>query len=284
MIGTQELLTSIEVGLMLGIVAIGIYMTFKTINFVDMTCDGSFILGAAATAASIKAGVDPYASLLVSMWAGALAGLLTGSLNIFCKIADILSGIIVAYMLYSVNLMIMKNSPSTTIIDDRTIFSDSGIPMIVIVVAIVLAVMCLMFSSFGLKLRAVGYNRQFAITYGIDAKKKTLAGLAISNAMIAAGGGLFSQYQGFCDVSGGIGMLVTGLAAIVVGTKVLPFKSEPLLVISCVVGSVLYRIFLNVALHSDVLGIQTQNLNLITGLILISIMMMKRREKGKCLG
>lgn len=284
MLGIQELLTSVEVGLIFGVVAMGIYMTFKTINFVDMTCDGSFILGAATTAATIKAGIDPYISICFSMVAGAFAGLITGTLNKFCRIADILSGIIVAYVLYSVNLMIMGNSPSMAIIDCETVFSDSGLPMIAIVAVIVLSVMYMMFSSFGLKLRAVGYNRQFATTYGIDVNKMTLFGLAISNAMIAAGGSLFSQYQGFCDVSGGTGMLVTGLASIVVGTKALPFKNEPLLIVSCIVGSILYRIFLNVALHSDVLGIKTQNLNLVTGLIIVSIMMMKRKEQGRCLG
>ncbi|MDR1365361.1 MAG: hypothetical protein LBJ42_02115 [Holosporales bacterium] len=282
MIGLQELLTSIEIGLILGVVAIGIFVTFKTINFADMTCDGSFVLGAVVTAVTIKNGVNPYIAILTSMVAGGVAGCVTGILNIKCKITDLLSGIIVAYMLYSVNLMIMGNSPNLTFLDNQTVFSDSRIYAAIVVVFLVAAVTWVMFSNTGLKLRAVGYNKQFATTSGINVNVITTLGLAISNAMIAAGGSLFSQYQGFCDISEGFGMLVTGLASIVIGTKTLAFRSEPLLIASCVVGSVLYRIFVNIALHSDALGIKTQNLNLITGLIAIAVMTMKGGVKTKC--
>ncbi|MDR1598209.1 MAG: hypothetical protein LBR89_04770 [Holosporales bacterium] len=285
MIGVQELLTSVEVGLILGVVAIGVFLTFKTINFADMTCDGSFVSGAAVTAVLIKGGTSPYLAILVAMLVGGMAGVLTGILNIKCKIADLLAGIIVAYMLYSVNLMIMRNSPSVTFVDHETIVSDSAKPAVIVVTLLVAAVTYMMFSNFGLKLRAVGYNRQFATTHGIDVDKMTVLGLAMSNAMIAAGGSIFSQFQGFCDVSGGFGMLVMGLASIIVGTNVLPFKREPLLILSCVAGSILYRIFINVALHSDALGIKTQNLNLVTGIIMIVIMVMKggvnRNAKAK---
>ncbi|MDR1609874.1 MAG: hypothetical protein LBR78_03430 [Holosporales bacterium] len=285
MIGIQELLTSIEVGLILGVVAIGVFMTFKTINFADMTCDGSFVSGAAVTAVLIRNGANPYFVVLASMIAGGMAGVLTGILNIRYKVADLLAGIIVAYTLYSVNLMVMGNVPSIAFVDHRTIFSDSALPAVVVVTLLVAAVTCMMFSGFGLKLRAVGYNRQFATTYGIDVNKMTVLGLAMSNAMIAAGGSIFSQFQGFCDVSGGFGMLVMGLASIMVGTSILHFKREPLLILSCVTGSILYRIFINIALHSDVLGIKTQNLNLVTGLIMIGIMIMKggvkRNAKAK---
>ncbi|MDR2458624.1 MAG: hypothetical protein LBD43_00820 [Holosporales bacterium] len=285
MIGIQELLTSIEVGLILGIVAIGVFTTFKTINFADMTCDGSFVSGAAVTAVLIRGGINPYLAILASMIAGGIAGVLTAVLNVKYKIADLLAGIIVAYMLYSVNLMVMGNSPSVTFVDHRTIFSDSSLPAVVVMTMLVTAVTCMMFSSFGLKLRAVGYNKQFATTHGIDVDKITILGLAMSNAMIASGGSIFSQFQGFSDVSGGFGMLVMGLASIIVGTNVLPFKREPLLILSCIAGSILYRLFINVALHSDALGIKTQNLNLVTGVIMIGIMLMKggvnRNAKAK---
>jgi putative ABC transport system permease protein len=280
MIGIQELLTSVEVGLILGIVAIGVFTTFKTINFADMTCDGSFVSGAAVTAVLIKDGTNPYLAILASMIAGGLAGVLTGILNIRYKIADLLAGIIVSYMLYSVNLMVMGNAPSVTFVDHTTIFSSSALPAIVVVTLLVAAVTCMMFSSFGLKLRAVGYNRQFATTHGIDVDKMTVLGLAMSNAMIAAGGSIFSQFQGFCDVAGGFGMLVMGLASIIIGTNILPFKREPLLILSCVAGSIMYRIFINVALHSDALGIKTQSLNLVTGIIMIAIMMMRGGVKS----
>jgi putative ABC transport system permease protein len=273
----HELLTSVEIGLIFGLVAIGIFITFKIINFADMTCDGSFTLGAAVSAVAIKYGMNQYFALLLSMIFGAIAGGCTGILNVKCKIPELLSGIIVAYILYSINLMVMGNSPSITFVDCDTIFSSLGMLFVVIAV-IVLFVTYVMLSNFGLRLRAVGYNRQFSKTYGINVKAMTVIGLAMSNALIAGGGGLFTQYQRFCDISGGFGTLVAGLASIVVGTKLFSFKLEPLLIISCIVGSVLYRIFINVALHVDVLGVTTQNLNLVTGLIIIVIMMMKNRK------
>jgi putative ABC transport system permease protein len=274
MLWVQELITSIEVGLMFGIVAVGIFITFKTINFADMTCDGSFALGAAVSAVAIREGMNPYLALIFAMLCGAGAGLFTGLLNVKGKIAELLSGIIVAYMLYSINLMVMGNAPSIAFVDHETIFSSFGTSAIV-VVFIVVIITCVMLSNFGLKLRAVGYNRRFASTYGINVNLMTIAGLAISNALIAAGGSLFTQYQRFCDISGGFGTLIVGLASIVVGTRLMHFRLEPLLVISCIVGSVLYRIFINLALHVDAVGITTQNLNFVTGLIIIVIMIAK---------
>jgi putative ABC transport system permease protein len=109
----------------------------------------------------------------------------------------------------------------------------------------------------------------------------TLLGLILSNSLIALGGAMFSQYQGFCDISQGIGTLVTGLASVVIGQKILPFRIEPRLILSCIVGSVLYRIFISVALHSDILWIRTQDLNLITGIIIVAIMLTKKSQNAK---
>jgi putative ABC transport system permease protein len=230
------------------------------------------------TAIAIKSGINPFLAIVASMCCGAVAGFLTGILNVRYKIADLLSGIIVAYMLYSVNLMVMGNAPNITFVEQDTIFTIFKTSAIVVVILLA-SITYMMFSNFGLRLRAVGYNRQFSRTHGINVNQMTFFGLAVSNALIAAGGSLFSQYQGFCDISCGFGALITSLAAIVVGTKVLPFRScEPLLMVSCVVGSILYRVFINIALHSDVFHITTQNLNLVTGIIIIAIMAMKRRR------
>jgi putative ABC transport system permease protein len=184
-----------------GIVAIGIYVTFRTINFADLTCDGSFVTGAAVSAVLIKSGVDPYIATIASLVSGGLAGLLTGILNVKFKIADLLAGIIVAFMLYSVNLRIMNDAPSMVIIDSVTVFTNSNVSITIIslVLLFALAVICLLFSSFGLKLRSVGHNKQFSSIAGINIQLMTIAGVVISNSLVALGGGLLSQYQGFCD-------------------------------------------------------------------------------------
>ncbi|MDR1475172.1 MAG: hypothetical protein LBI30_01465 [Holosporales bacterium] len=268
-ISPQELLTCFEIGIIFGSVAVGVYLTFRTINFADLTCDGSFVLGAAVSAVLIKNGVDPYLSLFCSVLLGGVAGLLTGILNVKFGITDLLSGIIVAFMLYSVNLRVMGNSPNITFVSSENTF--------LITFPLALCLICLLSSGFGLKLRAIGYNKQFALTVGTNVELMTIIGLMLSNAMISLGGGLFSQYQGFCDVSQGVGALVTGLASVVIGEKVLPFKKEPFIVLSCIAGSILYRVFINIALHSDLLAIRTQDFNLITGVIIILIMIKRKK-------
>ncbi|MDR1233983.1 MAG: hypothetical protein LBJ92_02455 [Holosporales bacterium] len=281
MISLQEILTSIEIGLIFGVVAIGIYMTFRIINFADLTCDGSFVLGAAVTGVLIKGGCNPYVALMASCCAGGIAGLCTGILNIKCKIADLLAGIIVAFIMYSINLRIMGYIPNITIINDITIFSSqNNMAILAVFIAIIVGgLIYLLSSDIGLRLRAIGYNKHYAAVSGISIDLFTVAGLILSNALIACGGGLFSQYQGFCDISSGIGTLVTGLASVVIGEKVLPIKKEAWLVMSCIFGSIIYRIFISVALHSNSLGIKPQDLNLVTGCLIVIIMIIKRREK-----
>ncbi|MDR1365717.1 MAG: hypothetical protein LBJ03_01330 [Holosporales bacterium] len=267
----QELITSAEIGLIFGSVAIGIYLTFRAINFADLTCDGSFVLGAAVAAVLARNGFDPYLALFCSALLGSFAGLITGVLNVKFGISDLLSGIIVAFVLYSVNLRIMGSAPNVTFEEYRnTLF---------VVAPLALGLAFLLASGFGLKLRAVGYSQQFAITFGTNVGLMTIVGLMLSNAMISLGGGLFSQYQGFCDVSQGVGTLVAGLASVIIGEKVLPFKKAPYLIISCVIGSILYRIFISIALHSSLLGIKTQDLNLITGLIIVLVMLTRRKAR-----
>jgi putative ABC transport system permease protein len=148
-----------------------------------------------------------------------------------------------------------------------------------IILALALGLVWLLTSGFGLRLRAIGYNKQYSAVAGINVNRMIIIGLALSNAMIATGGGLFSQYQEFCDISEGIGTLVTGLASVVIGEKILPFKKEPLIILSCVAGSILYRIFISIALHGNSFGIKTQDLNLLTGLMIIAIMTMKGKPK-----
>ncbi|MDR2598254.1 MAG: hypothetical protein LBC25_00810 [Holosporales bacterium] len=279
MIAMQEILTSIDVGLIFGVVSIGIYLTFRTINFADLTCDGSFALGSAVSATLIVNGVNPYLASVVSLVSGGAAGFLTGILNIKFKIADLLAGIIVAFMLYSVNLRIMNNAPNITLADEGVLFpgTNTSLAIFTIILFLVLIIVYLLFSRFGLKLRAVGYNRQFAVISGINTNLMTIAGVSISNALIALGGSLFSQYQGFCDISQGFGSLVIGLTSVIIGEKIFSFRKEPLIIVSCVFGSILYRVFINVALHGSTFGIGTQDLNLLTGFMTIGALLIRKR-------
>ncbi len=268
---------TIDIGLIYGVVATGIYLTFRTINFADLTCDGSFILGASVSAVLIQNGVNPYLSLIVAMATGGIAGILTGVLNVFFKVSDLLSGIIIAFMLYSINLRIMGGVPNITFVDLNINYST--IELISIIFVVTGMIIFALFSDFGLALRATGYNKKFANTSGINVKMMTLVGLTMSNSMIGLGGALFTQYQGFCDISQGTGTLVVGLASVIIGEKIIQIKKVPFSILMCVIGSILYRFFINFALHSSILGFETQDLNLITGLIIVIMMIIKSGKK-----
>jgi len=275
MLTLQELAAAVEIGLIYGILAIGIYLTFRTINFPDLSCDGSFVTGAAISSVMIKSGYDPYLALFVAALCGGLAGICTGILNVYLKIEDLLSGIIVAFMLYSVNLRIMGTSPNLTLTDNTTIFSCEN-PLLIACAITVLPIVFftyLLNTDFGLGLRSIGYNRQFASAGGVNVTAMLIFGLAVSNAMVGMCGATFTQYQGFCDISQGTGSLVIGLASVIIGEKFLRRFNA---FVGCIIGSIIYRIFIAFAIHSDILGLKTQDLNLITGLLIIFIMQRKK--------
>ncbi len=275
----NELIISGEMGLIYGLVALGIYLTFRVLNFTDLTCDGSFVLGAAVSAVLLKNGVNPYVSLFCATAAGALAGSATGVLNTRFKISDLLSGIIMAFMLYSINLKIMQGMPNITLITEDTVFTNSNtlINLILILSAAVLALGLLLHTDFGLGLRSLGQNKRLANNCGVNIARMTIIGLSISNALIALGGALFCQQQGFADVSCGVGTVIIGLAAVIIGERLFASRSLYLALASCVFGSIAYRLIISLALHSDILGLQTQDLNLITGILFIAMLIMRKR-------
>ncbi|MDR1361821.1 MAG: hypothetical protein LBJ16_01230 [Holosporaceae bacterium] len=274
MLELQALIVSIEVGLIYGILAIGIYLTFRTINFPDLTCEGSFVLGATIASVLINSGCNPWISMAAAMVAGGLAGILTGILHLWLKIEDLLAGIIVAFMLYSINLRIMGMNPNITLVDQVTLFGDDNpLPKIVAIVFTITALlMYLLRTDFGLGLRSIGQNRRFAVACGVNVNSMVIAGLATSNALIGMCGAIYANHQGFCDVSQGIGCLVMGLASVIIGEKIMKFSNVSWAILACVIGSVVYRLFIGVAINSDAFGLKTQDLNLITGLMIIAMM------------
>jgi putative ABC transport system permease protein len=273
-----ESLMSLEMGLIYGIVAIGIYLTFRTIDFPDLTCDGSFVLGAALSSVLTKAGLNPLISILVAFVGGSLSGYVTGFLHTRFKITNLLSGILVAFMLYSINLKVMGGIPNIALIHEKTIFTNQNALLILLLISALIfaAYSYLLKTDFGLALRSIGQNKRLAMNSGVRIDHMTLIALSLSNGLIALGGALFSQHQGFCDITQGLGTVIIGLASVMIGEKILPFRSVVVAIFSCLLGSIIYRFFIAVALHSDWLGLETQDLNLVTGLMIIGVMLMPR--------
>lgn len=277
-----ELIMSLEMGLIYGVIALGIFITFRIIDFPDLTCDGSFVLGAASSSMLLKSGVNPFWCLIVAMLAGSAAGILTGVLHVKFKLSNLLSGIIVAFMLYSINLKVMQGVPNIVLFNVNTILNQQPVITLSIITVLVIALLgYILYTDFGLALRSIGQNKRLAYNHGVNVNFFTLVGLALSNALIALGGALFSQHQGFADIGGGIGTIIIGLASVMIGEKLFASKSLLIALFGCVVGSIIYRLIISLALHIDILGLATQDLNLITGVLIVAIMLLPRRGYAK---
>lgn len=270
-------LGAIEIGLIFGLVALGVFLSFRIINFPDLTVDGSFPLGGAVAAALIVSGWNPFAATALAMLAGAVSGYLTAWLNVRLRIMQLLASILVMIALYSVNLRIM-GKPNVALINDPTVFSlveFGGLPdywlkplvLLVIVVAAKLLMDLFFASEAGLAMRATGNNPRMARAQGISTDRLTVWGLALSNALVALAGALFVQAQGGADISMGIGTIVIGLAAVIIGETLLPARSLVITTLACVLGAVLYRFFIALALNSDFIGLKAQDLNLVTAVL-----------------
>ena len=228
-------LGAIEIGLIFGLVALGVFLSFRIINFPDLTVDGSFPLGGAVAAALIVAGWNPFAATAAAIVAGALAGYLTAWLNVHLRIMQLLASILVMIALYSVNLRIM-GKPNVALINDATVFSlveFGGVPdywlkplfLLAIVIAAKVLIDLFFASEAGLAMRATGGNPRMARAQGISTDRLTVWGLALSNGLVALAGALFVQSQGGADISMGIGTIVIGLAAVIIGETILPARS-----------------------------------------------------------
>ncbi len=277
-----QLIGAIEIGLVYSLVAIGVYITFKIIDFPDLTVDGSFTTGAAVSAAMIIAGWDPYVAILVSMLAGAIAGITTGYLNVRWQILGLLASILTMTALYSINLRIMGR-PNIAIMDSMSIFnSDQVMGTILIILIIIVALISKFFGTeIGLAIRAIGINQKICTAYGINTGTMKIIALAISNAIVALAGSIFAQSQGFADISMGTGTIIVGLASVIIGEAIIhPYKIITTL-ITCAVGSILYRIVIGFALNASDLGLEASDLNLLTALIVAVTMVLTRLKKKK---
>ena len=280
-----SVLTALNQGLMWGILAIGVFVSFKVLDFADMTCEGSIAFGGAITAVTLQAGLQPILAVLFALLGGAGAGLITGLLHTKLRIPPILSGILTMTALYSINLRIMKDRASITMLNVKTLTSgltdalvNSGLAykysvqmsnMIIalIFVALVIGAIYWFFGTeFGCTIRATGMNPKMCRAQGINTNTTIIVGLMISNALIALAGCLISQMQFNTTVSMGTGAIVIGLASIIIGEALTGKKfSFWARLIMLIVGSILYRLVITMVLMIP--GFNTNDLKLLTAIV-----------------
>ncbi|WP_323088691.1 ABC transporter permease [Allobaculum sp. JKK-2023] len=286
-------------GILWGIMALGVYITFRLLDFADLTVDGSFATGGAVAAVMVMAGVNPYLAVLAAMLTGFAAGAVTGFFNTVCKIPPILAGILSQIGLYSINLMIMGQS-NIPMLNMSNMFSDlaeqspalgwitpQNLSVIGIGMLFVIATIALLYWFFGTELgsaiRATGNNQNMVRANGVSTNWTTIAALMLSNGLIALSGGLVAQQQGYADVKMGIGAIVMALASIVIGETIFGRKGGfARRLISIVVGSIIYRIIVSIVLQ---LGLDPNNLKLFTALLVaaalsIPVVLENRAQKA----
>ena len=274
---------AITQGMLWGIMAIGVYITYRILDVADLTVDGTLALGGAACVMLIRSGVNPWLALLIATLCGAAAGFITGLLHTRCGIPAILAGILTQLALYSVNLRIMgtgtgggkANLPIS--VDKygllvsaryvRALALNNPIIVLLIFCAILIGVLYWFFGTeLGCALRATGANQHMARAQGINTNVAIVLGLMISNGLVALAGGLLAQYQGFSDINMGRGAIVIGLAAVIIGEVLLGrvFRNFALKLVSVVIGAVIYYVVIQIVLQ---LGLNTNDLKLLTALV-----------------
>ena len=265
-------------GILWGIMAIGVYITYRILDVADLTVDGSLATGGAVCVILMRAGVNPWVALLCAFLAGVLAGLCTGLLHTRCGIPAILACILTQLALYSVNLRIMSGKANTPIGVDkydllvsqryvRDLTLDNPIPLVLLILAVLIAVLYWFFGTeYGSSLRATGSNQHMARAQGINTRSTITFGLMLSNGLVALAGGLLAQYQGAVDVNMGRGAIVIGLAAVIIGEVLLGklFRNFALKLVTVVVGAVIYYMVIQIVLQ---LGLNTNDLKLLTALV-----------------
>jgi len=291
------LIGAFTIGLILSLLAFGVFISFRIFAFPDITADGSITLGGAVAGVLLVANVHPALATAAAFGAGALAGATTGILHTRFKINGLLSGILVMTALYSINLHIMGKS-NLPLLSERTFASmadaaaqrwigavsmqvlgwevsarDAGVFVFSLLAALVVGAMLYLFfrTNLGTAMQAAGDNAQMIRALGVNVDNMIVLGLALSNGLIAMSGGLLVQYQGFADVQMGIGMVVWGLASIIIGEALVGVRDLGFVIIGAVMGSVLFRLIVALALRG---GLNPNDLKLITaGFVFIALVL-----------
>lgn len=274
-------LGAIEQGFAFGLMVLGVYLTFRILDFPDLTVDGSLPLGAAVTAVGITAGLHPLLAMTLAMGAGFLAGVVTGLLNTKLRILHLLASILTMIALYSINIRIMGR-PNMTLLGQQTLLDpllESGLepstaaPLLFggICAVVVLLLIWFLHTEFGLAMLATGDNKQMITSQGVNTDFILIFGIGLSNALVALSGSLLCQSQGAADVNMGVGTIVAGLASVIVGETIFGDRSIGRAIVAALLGSVIYRLAIALALSVRLgsFSITPSDLNLITALLVI---------------
>ncbi|WP_068713254.1 ABC transporter permease [Vibrio tritonius] len=280
---------ALELGLIYGLVALGVYLTFRVLDFPDLSVDGTFPMGAAVAATAIVAGINPWIATLLAIIAAAALGGGTAFLTVRCGILNLLASILTSIAAFSINIRIMGR-PNVALLGQDTIltpFEELGDAMYVrpLVVGILVLlsawfVVRLLNSDFGLGMRATGVNTRMVAAQGASVGFYTYFCLALSNGFVGFAGALFAQTNSFADVTSGVGTIVVGLAAVILGQTLIPGKKIWVAIFAVILGSVLYRLAVAFALSSGMFGLQASDLNLVTA-VLVALALVMPKMKGK---
>ena len=266
------LINILEQGLLFSIVAIAVYITYKILDFPDMSVDGTFPMGAAISASLLVQGVNPWISILLAALGGALAGAVTGIMHVKLKIDNLMAGILMMIGLYSINLRIMGTA-NVPLFNVNNIFKYN-VPAIVIIAAALIIVKILLDlylkTKSGFLLIAVGDNEQVVSSLGVNKDMVKILGLLISNALSATAGAVTAQYQGFADVGMGTGTVVMGLAAVIIGTSLFERMSFIKATTLSIIGAIIYKGAIALVLkYGAVIGLTANDLKLMTAIIVV---------------
>lgn len=306
---------SLEAGAIYAIMALGVYLSFRILDFPDLTVDGSFVTGGAVAAILIIGGTSPLIATIAGFFAGCLAGCVTGLLHTMGKINPLLSGILMMIALYSINLRIMDRS-NVSLLNEETLISQItefwqklkidgaieslftavglsnfipktwGILIIMLIVVFIIKFLIDMFlkTDIGLAIRATGDNEMMIRSFSANTNFLKVLGLGLSNGLVALSGALVAQYSGFADVGMGIGMIVIGLASVIIGEAIFGAKTVARATLAVIGGAILYRIIVALALRVDFL--ETGDMKLITAFIVVLALVLPKvidvyKEKSK---
>ena len=256
--------------------AIGVYLTFRILDFPDLTVDGSFTTGASVAAVGLINGMNPLLATVLAFFAGTIAGIVTGLLHTKGNINPLLAGILTQIGLYSINLRIMGRA-NVPLLRETTLFTplrDAGLTgtwvsvavLLAVAVAILLVVIWFLHTDTGLAMRATGDNPDMIRSFGVNTDNQKLLGLALSNGLVALSGAMIAQFQGFADIGMGIGLIVAGLASVIIGQALLGRSGIAIAASAVVLGSIMYRVVIQLALMA---GLNPNDMKLISAILVV---------------
>ncbi len=277
------MIVALELGLLFAVMAVGVYLTYRVLDFPDLTVDGSFTTGAAVTAVMIVAGVPPWLATISAIGVGLVAGAITGVLHTWARINPLLAGILTQIALYSVNLRIMGKANVPLLRNDTIItplrtagYLGSWVSVAVFGVgAVIIGILVYLFlgTNYGVSMRAVGDNAEMAAAQGVNVDATKIVGVALSNGLVALCGAVIGQFQGFADISMGIGLVVAGLASVIVGQAIFGMTSVWQAVTAAMLGSVIYRVVIQLALGA---GLDPNDMKLISAVLVVLALVIPR--------